>query len=169
MMNAYVNAFRRAFDFSGRSTRSEFWMFVLVGTVAMVTASLLDTLLLGRASGLSLASLVGLVQLVPSISITIRRLHDTGRSGRWYLIAFVPLVGAIFLLVMLCGKSVPAGYRRGTGRVRLQRGADALVPSAAGGAGLMLSEAVDLAGDAVGAFDLADGPDDGPDMDFDSD
>lgn len=104
-MNAYLEAFRRAFDFKGRSTRPEFWLFVLVGTIVAIVATLIDTVVLRGST--FVATLVGLVQFVPSLSVGVRRLHDTGRSGWWYLIVLVPLVGWVVLLVFLCGKSNP--------------------------------------------------------------
>lgn len=97
-------------QFNGRSRRKEYWSYVLVlGVVSMV----LD--LIGRLSGsLSVMStistiigIIGLATLVPSIAVTIRRLHDTGRSGWFILISLIPLVGGIILLIFLCTDSKP--------------------------------------------------------------
>jgi uncharacterized membrane protein YhaH (DUF805 family) len=167
-MNAYLEAYRRAFDFKGRSTRAEFWLFVLIGTLAVVAASLIDALVL-HASWLS--TLVSLVQLVPSISVGVRRLHDTGRSGWWYLIALVPVIGFIMLVVFLCGKSRPAGHAGPESRPNRRGGNRAARNAAAAGLGVMIAEAGQVAGAAAelvtaGADDVSDA--DG-DMDFDMD
>lgn len=167
-MNAYLEAYRRAFDFKGRSTRAEFWLFVLIGTLAVVAASLIDALVL-HASWLS--TLVSLMQFVPSISVGVRRLHDTGRSGWWYLIALVPVIGFIMLVVFLCGKSRPAGHAGPESRPNRRGGNRAGRNAAAAGLGVMIAEAGQVAGAAAelvtaGADDNSDA--DG-DMDFDMD
>ena len=84
--------FTRYFDFSGRSTRSEYWWFFLF----LVLGGLLGVVLSPIASGL-----FTLATLVPSTAVATRRLHDTRRSGWWQLIVLVPLLGIIVLLVFL--------------------------------------------------------------------
>ena len=92
---------KRYADFSGRSRRKEYWMFVLVNIVISVALGFVE----GRFGlvselGIGMISLVyTCALLVPSIAVGVRRLHDTGRSGWWLLIALVPLVGAIALIV----------------------------------------------------------------------
>ena len=78
--------------FEGRASRSEYWWFVLFLILASVVTSIIS---------LKLNSLFGLAMLVPSISAATRRLHDTNRSGWWQLIAFLPVIGAIVLIVFL--------------------------------------------------------------------
>lgn len=96
-MEYYIDAFKKYADFSGRARRKEYWMFTLINLVVCIAAGAADV-----ATGLGFIYMVySLVALVPSISITARRLHDTGRSGWWQLIAIVPLVGLIVLLVFL--------------------------------------------------------------------
>ncbi len=106
---------RRYAEFSGRSRRKEYWMFVLlmliVGiVVGMVEAALGLTGALGPYGPLSL--LIGLATLVPSISVSVRRLHDTGRSGWWLLLIFLPIIGSIMLLIffVLEGHKGPNEY-----------------------------------------------------------
>jgi len=94
-------------QFEGRATRSEYWYFLLFYFIFSLLASLLDTYLLnpllgvipeqGNQGGI-LSMVLGLGLLIPSIGIGIRRLHDTGKSGWWLLIGFIPIVG-IFLLI----------------------------------------------------------------------
>ena len=89
-------------DFSGRAPRAEYWWFYLLTVVAYLIALILDSLI---GTGAAFAStgiimlLIILGLLIPSLAAGVRRLHDTDRSGWWLLIAFIPLVGAIVLLV----------------------------------------------------------------------
>lgn len=101
---------RRYADFSGRSRRKEYWSFVLlnvligvfiglvflVGYYADMTQTEMDTWLMPVVY---LAGLYSLVALIPGVAVTIRRLHDTDRSGWNVLWALVPLFGALLLLV----------------------------------------------------------------------
>ncbi|RZT89216.1 uncharacterized membrane protein YhaH (DUF805 family) [Pseudonocardia sediminis] len=108
-MQWYLKVLRQYADFSGRARRKEFWMFVLFNVIVAIVLSILD-----NALGLStstatesgfyysagiLTSIYQLAVLIPSLAVGARRLHDTGRSGWWQLIAFIPLVGAIILIV----------------------------------------------------------------------
>ena len=90
--------FVRYADFNGRSRRSEYWWAYL----AVVIISAVLTVVLGE-----LAYIWSLATLVPQIAITIRRLHDIGKSGWWYLIGLIPLIGWIILLVYYCTDSEP--------------------------------------------------------------
>lgn len=96
-MEYFIEAFRRFADFSGRATRKEYWMFVLFYTIFYLVLATLDAFL----EILFLEVVFYLVTVIPSISIAARRLHDTGRSGWWQLILFIPLIGLIVLIVFL--------------------------------------------------------------------
>jgi uncharacterized membrane protein YhaH (DUF805 family) len=88
-------------DFSGRARRSELWFFVLFNVIVGVVASIIDGIL-GTRSGYGygvVQSLASLALLLPNLAVGARRLHDTGRSAWWLLIALIPLVGAIILIV----------------------------------------------------------------------
>jgi uncharacterized membrane protein YhaH (DUF805 family) len=89
-------------DFNGRARRSEYWFFVLFYAIVRIVANIIDSIIGTRDfagnNGL-LGILVALALLVPGLAVGVRRLHDTGRSGWWLLIALIPLVGAIVLLV----------------------------------------------------------------------
>jgi uncharacterized membrane protein YhaH (DUF805 family) len=115
-MNSYMNAMRRYVDFSGRSSRSEFWFFVLFYFIIAIIATVIDAVVLGSqmAQGIGILSgIVTLVHIIPSISVGVRRLHDTDRSGWWILIGLVPLIGAIWLIVLYCIDSTPGTNRFG--------------------------------------------------------
>ena len=90
--------------FSGRATRSEYWYFFLF--------YYFFTFCLGFIVGfsesdhsLAVIGLLCLPILLPSLAVSVRRLHDTGRSGWWFFITFVPYIGGIALLIFLCQKS----------------------------------------------------------------
>jgi uncharacterized membrane protein YhaH (DUF805 family) len=105
---SFADAIRTCFskyaDFSGRARRSEYWFFYLFTVIVMIVVSLVD-----QAIGTYplLYAVAGLALLVPILASGTRRLHDTGRSGVWWLIAFIPLIGAILLIVWFCGDSAP--------------------------------------------------------------
>jgi len=98
-MNWFVAVIKKYAEFSGRARRKEYWMFVLFYILIAIGLSVVESLL-GFAGILS--GLLGLGLLLPSIAVTVRRLHDTDRSGWWILIGFVPFVGFIVLLVFMC-------------------------------------------------------------------
>ncbi len=96
-MEYFTDAFKKYADFSGRATRTQYWMFVLIYTIIYLVLIGIDTAL----GMVALSAIFNLVLIIPSISIACRRLHDTGRSGWWQLIILIPLIGAIVILVFL--------------------------------------------------------------------
>ncbi|MFF1510244.1 DUF805 domain-containing protein [Streptomyces sp. NPDC058326] len=98
-MNWYLDVLKKYAVFSGRARRKEYWMYTLFNFLAVVVLSIVDYAI-GTAP--LLTAVYGLGVLIPSLAVVVRRLHDTGRSGWWYFIAFVPLVGGIVLLVFTC-------------------------------------------------------------------
>lgn len=90
-------------DFSGRASRSEYWWFFLtVFLASAITGAISDVLQL----------IVGLGLFLPQLAVAVRRLHDTGKSGLWLFIGFIPLVGAIILIIWLAtsGDRRPNAY-----------------------------------------------------------
>jgi uncharacterized membrane protein YhaH (DUF805 family) len=115
-MNWYLTVLKKYAVFSGRARRKEYWMFVLFNMIFAAVAALLDNLL-GMAIenvgyGL-LYILYMLAVLVPSLAVMIRRLHDIGKSGWWFFISFIPLIGSIWLLVLLVTDSQPGENQYG--------------------------------------------------------
>lgn len=99
-MGYFIEALKKYAEFSGRASRKEFWVFVLI---CMIINAILGVMgIIFGALGMEiLAIIVGLALIVPSISVGTRRLHDTGRTGWWQLIYFVPIIGFIIMIVFL--------------------------------------------------------------------
>ncbi|HBS56452.1 MAG TPA: DUF805 domain-containing protein [Stenotrophomonas sp.] len=114
---------KRYAQFSGRASRSEFWLFQLFIVIVSIplyvlgfVAGYIDSQALALAStGLSLV--MWLIFVVPSLAVTVRRLHDTDRSGWWLLLTLVPIVSLV-LLVFLVLPSTPGGNRFATAAPR---------------------------------------------------
>jgi uncharacterized membrane protein YhaH (DUF805 family) len=118
--------FSKYATFSGRARRAEFWWFALFAAVVNLVLSILGAALggatpdpvTGETSGAGLAVgilalVVGLALVLPTLAVTVRRLHDTDRSGWWWFIGLVPFVGAIVLLVFELLPGTPGPNRFG--------------------------------------------------------
>ncbi len=115
-MNWFLEALRKFATFSGRSRRSEYWYFTLVYLIAAIILSVLDiaTGLYDKSTGIGvLSAIFAIAMILPSLSVSVRRLHDTNRSGWWLLIALVPLLGAIVLLIFMVLDSEAGANRFG--------------------------------------------------------
>jgi uncharacterized membrane protein YhaH (DUF805 family) len=92
-------------DFSGRSRRMEYWMFVVGVIGAAVVAMILDNVvgMGGMIFGVygPIYGIVALGTLIPSLACAVRRLHDQDKSGWWLLIGLIPLLGGLILLVLM--------------------------------------------------------------------
>jgi uncharacterized membrane protein YhaH (DUF805 family) len=111
-MEWYLSVLKRYADFSGRARRKEYWMFTLFSYIAVVALAV-PSMLTGSTVLSVLYCLYILATFVPSLAVTVRRLHDTNRSGWMFLIAFIPLVGAIVVLVFLCSEGTPGDNQYG--------------------------------------------------------
>jgi uncharacterized membrane protein YhaH (DUF805 family) len=99
-LTAVANGVTRTFSWRGRATRSEYWFYVLFCWVAAIGLSFS----VGAIKPGVLTGVVGIVLLLLWFSLfsaTIRRLHDTGRSGAWVCILFVPFIGGLWLLLLM--------------------------------------------------------------------
>ncbi|MFN3190236.1 MAG: DUF805 domain-containing protein [Aureliella sp.] len=106
-MNEYKKVlFQNYANFSGRAARKEYWMFFLFNLIAAAVLMVVDMGLVMFVGIAGLNLLYTLAVIVPGIAVSIRRLHDTGRSGWWILLGLVPFVG-ILLLVLMCLDSEP--------------------------------------------------------------
>jgi uncharacterized membrane protein YhaH (DUF805 family) len=97
-MEWYLLVLKKYKQFGGRSRRKEYWMFSLYSFAFAVLLSIVETFL-----GLTgvISGLYSLAVLIPTCAVLVRRLHDTDRSGWWFWIGLVPIVGVIILLVFL--------------------------------------------------------------------
>jgi uncharacterized membrane protein YhaH (DUF805 family) len=98
----YFDALMRYFEFWGRTSRSQFWTFQLIAFFATIAACLADVgaIRLGFEQthfGL-VVTFFAIFNVVPAITATVRRLHDIGKSGFWYLLCFVPFGGIVLLI-----------------------------------------------------------------------
>ncbi len=115
-MNWYVDVLKKYAVFEGRPRRQEYWMFFLFNVIIGFVLGLVDGfagLTIGESGAGMLGSIYSLAVLCPGIAVAIRRLHDTGRSGFWLLIAFVPCIGFIVLLVFMIQDSEPNANQHG--------------------------------------------------------
>jgi uncharacterized membrane protein YhaH (DUF805 family) len=112
----YLEALKKYAVFSGRARRKEYWYFVLFNIIVAIVLSLID-LLLGTFSSASniglLSGIYGLAVIIPTLAVTVRRLHDIDRTGWWILINLIPLIGTIVLLVFEVTPGTPGSNRFG--------------------------------------------------------
>lgn len=101
-MHWYIDGFKNFGNFEGRARRQEYWMFMLFNYLVMIAISLMEILLPFLAF---LRLIYGLAVIIPDLSVTIRRLHDTGKTGWYYLVLLIPIVGFFWLLILLCTDS----------------------------------------------------------------
>lgn len=106
-------------NFDGRARRSEYWYFTLMNILLIIMLEILMGVFI--AMNLAVISylfiflliIAALGLIVPSLAVTVRRLHDIGKSGWFYCVSFIPLAGPIWLLVMLCTDSQPGSNEYG--------------------------------------------------------
>jgi uncharacterized membrane protein YhaH (DUF805 family) len=108
-MNYYFKVLRQYVDFKGRARRAEYWNFVLFSTLISIALTLVDIYGLGAnpmagESGM-IGNLYSLAVLLPTVGVLVRRLHDVGKSGWYILIVLIPLIGIIWLLILLFSNS----------------------------------------------------------------
>lgn len=103
-MNWYLKVLKQYADFSGRARRKEYWMFVLFNMIFAFIAMIIDNVV-GTASpelgyGVFYV-LYALAVFIPGLAVSVRRLHDVGKSGWMFFIVLIPLIGGIWLLVLM--------------------------------------------------------------------
>ena len=97
---AIQSGFSNYVNFRSRACRSEFWYWQLFLLIGGVIAEIFDYAIGSSVSPLT--SIFWFATIIPDLAVYVRRLHDTDRSGWWLLLFFVPLVGAVVMLVWLC-------------------------------------------------------------------
>jgi uncharacterized membrane protein YhaH (DUF805 family) len=94
----FMNVLKKYAEFSGRARRQEYWMFTLIYILMYAGLAVVEGMILGTPF---ISSIFLLAMFLPTISVAIRRLHDTGRSGWWLLLSLIPIV-SIVLVVFMC-------------------------------------------------------------------
>jgi len=115
-MNWYLEVLKKYAVFSGRARRKEYWFFILFNIIFTIVAMIVDNVFGMAIEGLGYGPiyiLYGLAIILPSLGVLVRRLHDTGKSGWFFFITFIPIAGAIWLLVLLCRDSMPGENQYG--------------------------------------------------------
>ena len=113
--------YQRYADFSGRSQRMEYWLFSLFFWGVIIAIMALADLFGALGEGEDMPSLPFVIPLVlfilgsfvPSVAVTVRRLHDQDKSGWFYLISFIPYVGGVILFVLMCLGGTPGPNQYG--------------------------------------------------------
>ena len=103
-MNWYLKVLKNYAVFSGRARRQEYWFFTLFNFIIAIALAFVD----GFAGSFDpqtgfgfLSGLYSLAVFIPTLAVTVRRLHDTSRTGWWLLMVFIPLIGVIVLLIFM--------------------------------------------------------------------
>jgi uncharacterized membrane protein YhaH (DUF805 family) len=106
---AIQSGFSNYVNFSDRASRSAYWYWVLFVSIGYLVSWFID-----KVIGVPIVYvLFALAVLIPGIAVAVRRLHDLDRSGWWLLLGFIPLVGAIILLIWFCTKGTEGPNRFG--------------------------------------------------------
>ncbi|MBT3588006.1 MAG: DUF805 domain-containing protein [Flavobacteriaceae bacterium] len=103
-MNWYLKVLKEYANFNGRARRKEYWMFTLFNIIFGGIAMILDSVFGIAIEGVGYGPLYGvyvLVLFIPGLAVAVRRLHDIGKSGWMILIALIPVIGAIWILVLM--------------------------------------------------------------------
>jgi uncharacterized membrane protein YhaH (DUF805 family) len=115
-MKWFLKVLRQYADFSGRARRKEYWMYSLINFIFVTVASILD-----NATGMAIEGIgygpiyiiFVLATLIPGIAVSVRRLHDVGKSGWMLFVALIPIIGVIWLLVLAVKDSQPGSNQYG--------------------------------------------------------
>jgi len=98
-MEWYITVLSKYAVFTGRARRKEYWMFVLINAVVVFVLGIINVAM--GADVPAIPTVYSLAVFLPSLAVTVRRLHDTDRSGWWFLLVFIPIIGAIVFLVFM--------------------------------------------------------------------
>jgi uncharacterized membrane protein YhaH (DUF805 family) len=108
-MEWYLKVLKNYANFEGRARRKEYWMFVLFHAIFCCVAVFID-FQLGSAletGFLPVTIVYALALIIPSIAVVVRRLHDIGKSGWMYLVGFIPVIGGIWILILMVTDGTP--------------------------------------------------------------
>ncbi len=106
----YIEALKKFAVFNGRARRKEYWMFYLMSIIVAFVIAFLEIIF--RTPGI-ISKIYPFAMVIPNLSVSVRRLHDTDRSGWWFFINLVPVIGSIFFLLFTIEDSTPGDNRYG--------------------------------------------------------
>ena len=122
MIESYISAWKRPFDFKGRSTRKEYWHFVILNSIVIFISYVLLLSAVALTNGVNssfsvaisiplyLISSIGLLLFFGSIwvalPLTVRRIRDVGMSWKWIFLVSLPYIGSVFVLIFLTRSSI---------------------------------------------------------------
>ena len=90
-------------DCNGRAPRAEYWYFILFNMLVGTAAEIIDAIAFGyRSSTTPISWMATLLLLLPNLTVSVRRLHDINRNGKWLVLLFIPVIGWIVLFVWAC-------------------------------------------------------------------
>ena len=116
-MNYFIDCLTKKYAcFSGRARRQEYWLFALFNFIAGIIIGVIAGVLVSVTNVTAFAylgSIYNLAVLIPGLAVLFRRLHDIGKSGWWWLLAFIPIIGWIVLIVFCCLDSQPGDNQYG--------------------------------------------------------
>ncbi|TVQ71104.1 MAG: DUF805 domain-containing protein [Balneolaceae bacterium] len=110
-MHWYLEVLKQYAVFGGRSRRTEFWSFVLFHLIILIVLRIIDGF---AGTSVMISTIYVLGVLLPMIAVSVRRLHDTDRSGWWLLAVFFPFLGVIVLLLFMAQDSDPKSNQYGS-------------------------------------------------------
>ena len=109
-MKYFVEFWKRAFDFKGVASRPQYWYAVLINFFVILVLSLLFGAS-DSTENITVSDVYALIILIPSISISVRRLHDQNRSGWFYLLNLIPAIGSIIIFIFMVLGTVKVNNR----------------------------------------------------------
>ena len=116
-MNYFIDCLTKKYAcFSGRARRQEYWLFFLFNIIAAIIVGVISSVLVSVTNVTAFAflgTIYNLAVLIPGFAVFVRRMHDIGKSGWWWLISFIPLIGIIVLIVFCCLDSQPGENQYG--------------------------------------------------------
>ena len=105
-----IDVLKKWKDFDGRARRREYWMFVLFMAIFAIVAGIIDGIL---GTVCVFVGLYYLAMLLPMIAVSVRRMHDIGKSGWWLFITFVPVIGSLWYLFLTIQDGQPGSNQYG--------------------------------------------------------
>ena len=120
-MEWYLGVLKKYAVFDGRARRKEYWMFLLFHTMVVVALLIVNAIIISSVSESTLAQVAVVLPitvymlgvLCPALGVTIRRLHDTGKSGWWIFISLVPIIGGLWFLYLMVIDGTPGDNQYG--------------------------------------------------------